>query len=154
MFLHFFKSACQKRIRQQSKIGCQFCSFLGRNGIRIYWDVQAKLLFNGQTKCHIGPDCVQPGNTEHLLCKCPLHLEHPKCSMGLKMEKIGKLTVSPNTTTAFNTAKCRNLNDPEQTAIKDDLLVCCTPSPTNPLKLPQGTYGVTAKKYSVSLTVQ
>ena len=64
---------------------------------------------------------------------------------------MGKLRVSSSTTTAaFDTAKCRNLSDPERIAIKDHLLyVCCTPSPTDPLKLPLGTYGVTAKKYSV-----
>ena len=61
--------------------------------------------------------------------------EHPDCSMVLKM-KMEKSAGSPSikSTAAFNTAKCRNLlSDPEQTAIKDHLLVCCTPSPMDPL---------------------
>ena len=42
------------------------------------------------------------------------------------------------------------LSDIERTAIKDYLLVWCTPTPTDPLKLPLGAYTVTAKKYKVS----
>ena len=56
--------------------------------------------------------------------------------MGLKTEN--KSTVSPDS--AFNTTKCRNLSNQERTAIKDHLLVCCTLSPTDPLKLPPWVY--------------
>ena len=88
--------------------------------------------------------------------KRPLDPEHPDCSMGLKENQSTKkhlmekqLTVSPETpAAAFHTTNCKNLCDLDRTAIKDHLLLCCTPSPTDCFKLPLGTTDVTAKKYS------
>ena len=85
-------------------------------------------------------------------CLTSLHLEHSNCSrLGLNLEE-NQLPVSPETPAAlFHTTKCKNLSDPEQKAVKDHLLVHCTPSPTDTFKLPLGTYNVTTMKYSVSL---
>ena len=84
-------------------------------------------------------------NTEQLQKHPLVHLEHPECSSTLKLEKS-------TASIPFHTTACKNLTHLERTAIKDHLLVCCTPSPTDPLKLPLGTHNVTAKKYKVSLS--
>ena len=69
------------------------------------------------------------------LQKCPLHWEHLDCSMGLK--ENWSTPVSPETSAACTNWK--NLSDLDQTVIKDHLLLCCTPSLTDPPKLPLDT---------------
>ena len=79
MFLHFFESACQKRIRQ-SKIGCQFSPFHVET---VLVGSTSKTVVQWTDQMSHRDSCASPGNRK------PRHInEHEKWQVELQSQCV------------------------------------------------------------------